>query len=123
MNRWFVILTAAVVLAGCTKREELDFAGRVVATQECTAAFPQLSYGYLVSLEYPEGIGTDVEVKAGDTARNVIVMYEPTCIIRISDHIHGTFYLDDKYSKVNCSWQWDGVELHEGVFIETIIDK
>ena len=88
MNRWFVILAAAVVLAGCTKREELDFAGRVVATQECTAAFPQLSYGYLVSLEYPEGIGTD-----------------------------------DKYSKVNCSWQWDGVELHEGVFLETIIDK
>ena len=109
MNRWFVIFAAAVVLAGCTKREELDFAGRVVATQECTAAFPQLSYGYLV--------------KAGDTARNVIVMYEPTCIIRISDHIHGTFYLDDKYSKVNCSWQWDGVELHEGVFLETIIDK
>lgn len=116
------VLTAAL-LTGCKHPEETDFAGTVIGSRECTAAYPQISYGYLVSLEYPAGIGTDMPTSSGDTARNVIVMYEPTVKIRVSDHIHGTFYLDDKYSKAYCSWQWDGEKLHEGVFMRTVIDR
>ena len=47
---------------------------------------------------------------------NLIVLYEPTCRVYVDDKLHGTFYVDNTYSRANCSLHYDDYELPEGVF-------
>lgn len=72
---------------------------------------------FLVALDNPSGIGG---IYYDDT--NVVALYEPTRHIMYGDHIRGTFYLDDKYSKTTCEWHNTDYKLPEGVFTETVVD-
>ena len=56
---------------------------------------------------------------------NLIVLYEPPKILQVGTHLHGKFYIDNKYSKANgcVSWNDENVgNLPEGVFTEAVVD-
>ena len=72
-------------------------------------------------MEYPDSIGGVLQTDEGKIS-NLIVLYEPDRRVMVKDHIHGTFYLDDKYSKANCSLRWENYDLPEGVFLKVSVD-
>lgn len=108
-----------LALTSCVKHDEIEFSGTVVDVRSCGALSIAMDQNpaYLVSLDYPASIGGDYY---GDT--NVVALYEPTRHIMAEEHIHGTFYLDDKYSKTTCDWHNTDYDLPEGVFLKTIVD-
>ncbi len=118
----FVLIACAVLLFGsCADYEEVNFRGKVIGIRECTASYLDQNVGYVVQLEYPEGIGGSI-TEGSNTGDNLVVLYEPDRHIMIDDVISGTFYLDEKYSRANCSIRWD-YELPEGVFLKTKIES
>ena len=110
-----IICACALALAACTKHEEIDFSGTIVDARYCT--IEQANGGYVVALERPAGMGGTTTV--GDvTYENVVLLYEPTRRIYVGDKIEGAFYLDDKYSRANCTVHYTDEELPEGVFTD-----
>lgn len=116
---FFEILLSVILMVSCVKHEEIEFSGTLVDIRSCSAIDIAMDQNpaYLLSLESPAGVGG---VYYGDT--NVVVLYEPTRHIRFGDHVRGTFYFDDKYSKTTCNWHNTDYALPEGVFVETIVD-
>ena len=112
----FIILFLALIFTGCVKHEEIEFRGKIIGIRECTASYLDQNVGYVVQLEYPEGVGGSI-TDGNNTGENLVVLYEPDRHIMIDDIISGTFYLDEKYSRANCSIRWD-YELPEGVFMK-----
>lgn len=119
----FFSLAATLLLTACVDHEEYEFAGRVLWVRNCTPSYLDNNMGYVVKLDYPDGMGADIVNDEGDTLRNLIVLYEPTSHIRVNRQIHGTFYLDNKYSRANCQLTYDDYELPEGVFTKSVEDK
>lgn len=118
----FSSILLVLLLVGCQKHTEIEFAGTVTGIRQCTSAsYLDQNVGYIVQLEYPDSIGATIETSEG-VASGIIVLYEPNRIIRVNNHIHGTFYLDDKYSRSNCSLHYTDYELPEGVFLELHVD-
>jgi len=115
-----VSLLLCATLAGCVKHDELEFKGRVIDVRHCDMSYLDQHPGYVVQLEYPEGVGGTI-TDGNNTAENIIVLYEPTRHIMVDDVIHGRFYLDEKYSRTNCSQHWEP-ELPEGVFIKVEVE-
>ncbi len=119
---FFSLMMASLLLAGCKKYEELEFSGKVLWVRECSGSYLDAGIGYVVQLDYPEGVGADITDDAGKPMRNLIVLYEPTCRVYVDDKLHGTFYVDNTYSRANCSLHYDDYELPEGVFTKTVVD-
>ena len=120
MKRYaFFSLLMLLLLASCVKHDEIEFSGTVVDVRSCSAVAISMDQNpaYIVVLDYPASIGG---VYHGDS--NVVALYEPTRHIMADDHIHGTFYLDDKYSKTTCDWHNTDYDIPEGVFLKTIVD-
>ncbi len=108
-----------LLLASCVKHDEIEFSGTVVDVRSCSALAISMDQNpaYIVILDYPESLGG---VYYG--VSNVVALYVPTRRIMVDDHIHGTFYLDDKYSKTTCDWHNTDYEIPEGVFTKTVVD-
>ena len=113
------IIATVLLLVSCVKHDEIEFSGTVVDVRSCSALTISMDQNpaYIVILDYPASIGGEYY---GDS--NVVALYEPTRHIMADDHIHGTFYLDDKYSKTTCDWHNTDYDLPEGVFLKTIVD-
>lgn len=113
------IVAAILLLVSCVKHDEIEFSGTVVDVRSCSALAVSMDQNpaYIIRLDYPASIGgTYYE----DT--NVVALYEPTRRIMVDDKVHGTFYLDDKYSKTTCDWHNTDYDIPEGVFLKTIVD-
>lgn len=113
------IIATVLLLVSCVKHDEVEFSGTVVDVRSCSALDISMDRNpaYIIVLDYPASIGGHYY---DDT--NVVALYEPTCRIMVDDHVHGTFYLDDKYSKTTCDWHNTDYEIPEGVFTKTIVD-
>ena len=121
-----ILLTAATVLCltltSCVDHEEIAFEGVVVGTRGCSGLVMDNNMGFLVKLFSPDSIGGTLTSTEGETMTNVVVLYETPRVLYVRDTIHGTFYLDDKYSRANCSLVWDEMNLPEGVFLRVVVD-
>lgn len=118
-----LLLFALPLLAvSCVEREEISFEGMVVGTRGCSGIIMDDNMGIIVKLFSPDSIGGTLTSTDGETMTNVVVLYEPPRLIYIRDTIRGTFYLDDKYSRANCSLVWDEMDLPEGVFLRVTVD-
>ena len=113
--------TVAFAAASCQKHPEIDFAGTVINIRQCTGSFLDNNVGYIVQLDYPDSIGGTLTTNEG-TASGLIVLYDPNRVIHVDEHIHGSFYLDDKYSRSNCSVHYSEIDLPEGVFTRVNVD-
>ncbi len=122
MEKVLLPLLAVILLTSCVKHEEISFEGIVVGTRNCSGTFADNNTGFLVKLTAPDTIGATITSTTGETMDNVIVLYEPPRRIMVEDRIHGTFYLDDKYSKANCTVVWNDFDLPEGVFLSVVVD-
>ena len=126
MKKTYILCMLALLAAACEKHEEISFSGTVVGIKNCELTFTDRNAGYIVQLETPEGIGgTLASTSSTDTMYNLVVLYEPSRILRVSTHIHGRFYFDDKYSKANgcVTWRDENLEnLPEGVFTNLSVD-
>ena len=77
---YFSLLLGTLALAGCVKHDEMEFAGTVLWVRDCMTSMTDFnSGGYVVQLEYPEGVGTDIKTETGVEYKNLVVLYEPTC--------------------------------------------
>ena len=118
-----VLLTAALLFTGCVEHEEISFEGVVVGTRGCSSILLDDNMGFIIKLFSPDSIGgTLTDANTGETMTNIVVLYEPPRLLYIRDTIHGTFYLDDKYSRANCSLVWNEMNVPEGVFLKVIVD-
>ena len=92
----FIVAAIMLLLASCTKHDEISFKGVVIDVRQCTMmSSGQLPVaGYFVHLESPDS----------------------------DDHIRGSFYLDDEYSHANCAYHWTDIQLPEGVFTTVSVD-
>ena len=115
------LVLATLTLTSCVEHEEVDFEGRVVGGRNCTSIVFEQNMGYVVQLNYPEGVGGTITNDNGQQMKNLVVLYEPDCEIKVGDHIHGKLYWDDKYSRANCTVLWKE-KLPEGVFLEVVVD-
>lgn len=115
----YVFFSLLLLLVSCVKHDEIEFSGTVIDIRSCSSLEIAMDQNpaYIMVLDKPTGVGG---IYYDDT--NVVALYEPTRHIRYGDHVHGTFYFDDKYSKTTCDWHNTDYVLPEGVFIETIVD-
>lgn len=109
-----LLVVGSLLVAGCREYEEIEFDGVVVGIRNCSSAILDDGAGLVVKLSKPEGYGGTLTSTDGQTMENVMVLYEPGMIIRVQEHIWGTFYVDDKYSRANCNIRWD-LDLPEGI--------
>ncbi len=116
------VLLGALLMAGCVEHEEIAFEGVVLGTRNCSGMLMDDNMGFIVKLLTPDSIGGTITSTEGETLTNVVVLYEPPRLIYVEDTIRGTFYLDDKYSRVNCSVVWSGMDVPEGVFVRVTVD-
>ena len=120
-----VLFVAALLLTSCVKHEELSFSGTMIGVRNCDLSYTDMNAGYLVQLETPTDVGRQLTTSSGEVLQNIIVLYEAPRIIQAPTHIHGKFYLDEKYARVTGCVQWDNEELNnlpQGVFTEMIVD-
>lgn len=115
-------LLLALLSTACIEHEEIAFEGIVVGTRSCSGIIMDSNTGFLVKLTSPDSVGGTLVSTEGEVMDNVIVLYEPPRLIYVGDRIHGTFYVDDKYSRANCSVVWSDMELPEGVFLKVTVD-
>lgn len=120
-SKLLLLAALAATAASCQKHPEIDFAGTVINIRQCTGSFLDNNVGYIVQLDYPDSIGGTISNEEG-TASGLIVLYEPNRVIHVNEHIHGSFYLDDKYSRANCSVHYSDFDLPEGVFTKVSVD-
>lgn len=120
----FIVAAIMLLLASCTKHDEISFKGVVIDVRQCTMmSSGQLPVaGYFVHLETPDSIGGSYTLNNNQTYNNVVVLYEPDCRIYRDDHIRGSFYLDNDYSHANCAYHWTDIQLPEGVFTTVSVD-
>ena len=116
----YALVLPFTLLVSCAHHDELEFRGKVVDIRHCDFSYLDQNPGYVVQLEYPEGVGGSIS-EDGNTADNLVVLYEPDRHIMVGDIVYGRFYLDPKYSKANCSMHWD-YELPEGVFTKVSVE-
>lgn len=115
-------LLAALLLASCAKHEEISFRGTVVNIEYCASQDITSNAGFYTALEVPEGTGADFTI-GNETYHNVVILYEPGTRIQNGNRISGKFYLDDKYSRTNCTLHYAGDDdLPQGVFTEVSVD-
>ncbi len=114
-------MLTALISTSCIHHEEIAFEGIVVGGRNCTSIVYEQNMGYVVQLIYPEGVGGTITSDDGQKMSNLVVLYEPDERLMVNDHIHGTFYWDEKYSRANCTMIWDE-KLPEGVFVELSVD-
>lgn len=112
----------AVLFTSCVEHEEISFEGVVVGTRGCSGILMDDNMGFIVKLFSPDSIGGTMTSTEGETMTNVIVLYEPPRLLYVRDTIRGTFYLDDKYSRANCSLVWDEMNVPEGVFLKVVVE-
>lgn len=117
-----IILLMAVLFTGCVEHEEISFEGMVVGTRGCTGLLMDSNMGFIVKLFTPDSLGGSLTSTQGEQMTNVVVLYETPRLLYVGDTIHGTFYLDDKYSRANCSLVWDEMNVPEGVFLKVVVD-
>ena len=122
MKRLIIVLLATLSFAGCVEHEEISFRGMVVGTRGCSGVLMDNNMGYIVKLFSPDSIGGTMTSTEGEVMSNIVVLYETPRLIYVRDTIHGTFYLDDKYSRANCGLVWDGPKLPEGVFLQVAVE-
>ncbi len=116
-------IAAILGLISCSKTDEIDFRGTVVDVRECTASYVKPDYGYLVALTTPDSLGGVYTTDKGVTYHNVVILYAPDRLIYRDDPIRGTFYLDDQYSRANCSIHWNDIDnIPVGVFTSVSVD-
>lgn len=119
---FFSCLLAALLTTSCVEHEEISFEGVVVGTRGCSGILMDDNMGFIVKLFSPDSIGGTMTSTEGETMTNVIVLYEPPRLLYVRDTIRGTFYLDDKYSRANCSLVWDEMNVPEGVFLKVVVE-
>lgn len=112
----------ALTATSCVEHEEIAFEGVVVGTRGCSGILMDDNMGFIVKLFSPDSIGGNMTSTEGETMTNVIVLYEPPRLLYVRDTIRGTFYLDDKYSRANCSLVWDEMNVPEGVFLKVVVE-
>lgn len=112
-----------LLLTSCAKRDEIDFKGEIIDTRECTLSYSRPDLGYLVELDTPLECGSDYTLQNGTTYHNVVILYDPDCILYLHDKIEGSFYLDDQYARANCSIHWNDIDnIPVGVFTSVSVD-
>ncbi len=111
-----------LLLTSCVKHDEISFSGTVVNIEYCATQEIQSNAGFYTALETPEGIGATF-IQGTDTFQNVVVLYEPGIRIQYGNRISGKFYLDDKYSRLNCNLHIAADDnLPQGVFTKVYVD-
>ena len=119
----FAFFSLLLLLAACTKHDEVDFKGTIIDTRECTLSYTLPDVGYLVELSTPENYGSDYTLKDGTTYHNVVILYDPDCLLYLHDDIKGSFYLDDEYPRAHCSVHWNDIDnIRIGVFTSVSVD-
>ena len=113
-----MVIAVIALMASCSKKDEYDFSGTIVDARQCTTM--QLP-GYVVALDKPADLGREYTLN-GTTYPNAVILYEPGHQLYKGDHINGSFYLDDKYSRANCTLHWNDLKLPEGVFTSVSVD-
>lgn len=122
LNQVFLLPFFVLCLfTSCEDYEEIAFRGTVIDARECSASYAEPNIGYVVQLQKPDSIGKPYLLD-GTTYENVVILYEPGRRIYKRDHIKGTFYLDDDYSRANCSLHWTDYDLPEGVFLDITVE-
>lgn len=125
LSHILVCTLLVALLSACVKHEELSFSGTMIGVRNCDLTYTDMNAGYLVQLESPEGVGKQLTTSSGEVLQNIVVLYEAPRVIQAPQHIHGKFYLDDKYARVTGCVQWDNEELNnlpQGVFTEMVVD-
>lgn len=118
----YVFFSFLLLFVSCVKHDEIPFKGTIVDTRECNASFGQhQEAGFVVSLTTPDSIGKPY-THNGVTYSNAVILYDPGCRLYRNDKVSGTFYLDDKYSRANCSIHWSDFDIPEGVFIDLYVE-
>ncbi|MBP5677497.1 MAG: hypothetical protein J6W88_03255 [Bacteroidales bacterium] len=112
----------SLMSTSCVKHDELSFTGTVVGVRNCTSTYLDQNAGLIVKLTTPTDVGGTMTSTNGETMDNVVVLYQPNRRVMVEDNIHGTFYLDNKYSKANCSLIYSDLELPEGVITNVVVD-
>lgn len=69
----------------------------------------------MIHITNPESIGGTL-YSTDDSIQNVVVLYEPPRRIMVEDHVKGSFYFDNDYSKANCGVHYTDMPLPEGIF-------
>jgi len=118
---WWLLLLP-LLCTSCIEHEEIAFEGIVLGTRACSGMMMDDNAGFIVQLFSPDSIGGTMTSTEGEVLTNVIVLYEPPRRIYTRDTIRGTFYIDDKYSRANCSVVWDDMDLPEGVFLRVAVE-
>lgn len=119
---FFSLLLLLTLLNSCAKHDEISFRGQVVNIEYCASQDISSNAGFYTALETPEATGATF-IYGTDTFRNVVILYEPGIRIQNGNHISGKFYLDDKYSRTNCTLHiHDDDYLPQGVFTEVSVD-
>ena len=116
------LATACMTLMSCVEHEEVAFDGIVVGGRNCSPTLFDQNMGYIIQLTYPQDVGGSITNENGQKMENLVVLYEPDRLIRVDDHIRGSFYLDDKYSRANCALHYSEIDLPEGVFTQVRVD-
>ena len=118
-----VFLSFSTLLTSCSKYDEVDFAGIIIDTRKCTLFDIRPNVGYLVQLSSPTDYGVTYTSQYGITYDNVVILYDPDCLLYLYDTIKGAFYLDSKYARANCSIHWDVLDdIPMGVFTVVSVD-
>lgn len=119
----FSFLIFYFLFVSCVQHDEVEFRGTIIDYRECSSLYLDQNPGYVVQLEYPENLGGSYNNPDRNiTGGNAVVLYEPDRHIMVGDVVHGTFYLDDKYSRINCNIHY-GDTLPEGVFLKVRSDN
>lgn len=124
-SKWSAAILPAtlLLLAACSKHEEIDFSGTIIDTRECTLSYLKPDLGYIVELSTPTNYGADYTLLDGTAYHNAVILYDPDQLLYLGDHLRGTFYLDDEYSRANCSVHWNDIDdLPMGVFTAVSVD-
>ena len=121
-RRLFVVALLALMATSCAKHEEISFSGTVVNIEYCATQDITSNAGFYTALESPAGTGATF-ILGADTFQNVVVLYEPGTRLQHGNHISGKFYLDDKYSRSNCTLHITADDyLPQGVFTKVYVD-
>ena len=118
-----LFIAMALLATSCSKHDEIDFKGTIIDTRECTLSYVRPDLGYLVQLSSPENYGTTYTSQYGETYNNVVILYDPDCLLYLHDQIKGAFYRDDEYPRSKCSLHWNDLDnIPVGVFTAVTVD-
>ena len=111
----------SLLFFSCKDYDEISFSGTIIDTRECNINYLRPDLGYVIKLDSPDSIGGNYTLN-GTVYNNCIVLYEPDRTLYRNDHLTGSFYLDDKYSRASCSIHWSDYSLPEGIFLDITFD-